>query len=84
MIALIDADLLRYECCYAAQAAYKQMTDTDDNVNFDAVQDALDYRIKQITIGAGCDRVEPSATTWQSLPHTRAPATLTDHTTTPT
>tara|TARA_R110000824_G_scaffold69297_3_gene178615 strand:+ start:8610 stop:9398 length:789 start_codon:yes stop_codon:yes gene_type:complete len=55
MIALIDADLLRYECCYAAQAAYKQMTDTDDNVNFDAVQDALDYRIKQITIGAGCD-----------------------------
>lgn len=53
MKALIDADILRYECAYAASASYKYATETDDQPPYDWVDSILNKRIDAILSHTG-------------------------------
>lgn len=50
MKALIDADILRYEVGFAAQAGWKKITDRDEIPPFDYVTELLNQRIEQIVV----------------------------------
>lgn len=55
MKALIDADILRYECGWASAASYKYASETDDQAPYDWADNILNQRIDTILKQTGSD-----------------------------